>query len=262
MGSEAGRLRVLNGRWAVLLLFVLVTTGCTSPGEHRFRRGVRTAAVDPHTWVPLVAAGAIAVADADEDISEWASGIGIFDFGDAEITGDVMLGMTVAAAAATAGDPYAPRIPSPDPWRRIDRVNAAVVGIGSAAVVSPMIKDAIGRKRPKGETRDSMPSGHATVVAAACAVGKRNVARGTLSGRAQWVGRAWFEAMPWLNAWNRIESERHYPTDTLVGHSIGNFIGVLADELIVGRYCRPIVYVNAGSRQGGAALELGIRGEW
>jgi membrane-associated phospholipid phosphatase len=93
-----------------------------------------------------------------------------------------------------------------------------------------LIKSETDRVRPDGSDDKSLPSGHASGAFAGARLANRNLDA--------------IEMKPWLRrtlqggnfalagaaAWARVEGEKHYPTDVLVGAALGNFISTFIHD--------------------------------
>jgi hypothetical protein len=197
-------------------------------GTSRFKR-IRLAAVqaarDPATWVPAAGALVFRMGNLDQRVSDWAyENTPIFgspeDAGDAS---DDLRDLACAGITLTA-------LPIPEPINVADRgltrakgFTAGYAARGVNRTMTDILKDATDQARPNGGER-SFPSGHTSAAFVCAASAQRNLDAIPMSEsdrKALW----WtFTALGAGTAWARIESRYHYPSDTLAGAALGNFL--------------------------------------
>lgn len=190
----------------------------------RIPQAARNAALDPVTWLPLVGAGVIAAGNWDHNVSDWAtehtpifgSRSAAEDYSD--VARDVLLVEGFATVLLTpsgsdAGDWF---------W---NKARGAAVGAGGVALTdfaTGELKDAIGRERPNGNG-GSMPSGHSSAAFAGMALANRNLDYIKMNRYARTGLKVANVALATSVGWARVEGEKHFPTDVLVGAALGNF---------------------------------------
>jgi len=190
----------------------------------RIPQAAKDAALDPITWLPLVGAGVIAVGDWDHNISDWAtehtpifgSKSGAEDYSD--VARDVLLAEGFATALLTpsgneAGEWF---------W---NKARGVAVGAGAVALTdfaTSELKDAFDRERPNGND-GSMPSGHSSSAFAGMALANRNLDYIEMNRYTRTGLKTANIALATSVAWARVEGEKHFPTDVLVGAALGNF---------------------------------------
>jgi membrane-associated phospholipid phosphatase len=190
----------------------------------RIPQAAKSAALDPVTWLPLVGAGVIAAGDWDHNISDWAiehtpifgSKSGAEDYSD--VARDVLLAEGFATALLTPGGNDAGH------WFW-NKTRGVAVGAGAVALTdfaTSELKDAFGRERPNGKD-GSMPSGHSSSAFAGMALANRNLDYIEMNRYARTGLKAANVAVAASVAWARVEGEKHFPTDVLVGAALGNF---------------------------------------
>lgn len=237
-------------RVPVLLLLVALTSGCgTLPNGHRWGQDVSLpgweklkstawkTARDPQTWVPLAGALVLSVGDLDEDLSDWAVRetplFGSRDSAD-DASDDmrVALGLaTVASALATPGGPGG----SSD-WF-VAKSKGLLVEASAAALTASAtagLKDLTKRDRPNGRKDNSFPSAHTSAAFSFAALTSRNVNTMDVSPLSKKVMRYSANTVAGLTAWARVEGEKHYPTDVLVGAALGHFISAFIHDSMMG----------------------------
>lgn len=218
-------------KWLMGVLGALMLAGCVSGGDRQGWHApdwqhVRSAAVEtarePATWVPLLAAGALQIGDADHEVAEWAADDNPL-FGSrsrADDASDVLRWGLVGAAATSA----LVKPSRPQSVTREQRLLATGLGLGTTAGLTLGLKSITGRERPNGSDDEAMPSGHAsTATAAYTHLGHNLEALGwqpSAQRGARWVAGTALAA----NGWARLEAGEHYPSDVLVGMALGHYV--------------------------------------
>jgi membrane-associated phospholipid phosphatase len=207
-------------------------TGCVSVTERGYwgdnvrwpsGRHLGDAALDaarsPHTWVPLAGALLLGVTDLDDEISDWATDKTPLFGSNADSASDQLRDLNVAAYLATA-------LLAPS-----DSVAGKVRGlaVGGAALVLEdqivgVLKDVTGRERPNGQNDLSMPSGHTSMAAASATLAAANLDYIGMPGWSRQTLKISLYGVAAGTGWARVEAEKHYPSDVLVGYAIGQFV--------------------------------------
>ncbi|MEM7216723.1 MAG: phosphatase PAP2 family protein [Pseudomonadota bacterium] len=215
----------------MVALLLLGVVGCQSPGGsglgltwpsswQQLGQAARDSARAPDVWVPVAGAAAIAIADLDGEISRWAAKEQPLFGADAASDSDRLL--DVAAGAWLASGVVAR---APDTRTRLATLAAQAGTIVVAGGISEGMKSITGRTRPNGANDRSLPSGHATQAAVRFQLARRNLASSGLAPGA----RPWLRAGTYLGtaaaAWARVEADKHYPSDVLLGIGVGHFVG-------------------------------------
>jgi len=256
------------GRIAVLAVTMLLA-GCTStsgrwgehatlvPGLTAIKNAAVRAAVDPVTWVPVVAAGAMTATGVDDD---WSAEVGdhapLFG-GDAEQASTDLRNLTYAAYVVTAL-----AAPSDDATRgwfsnKLRGLETGVLALSMEGLVSEALKSTTNRERPDGENERSLPSGHAGQAGAAATLAIANLDYLGLSGWARGSATAVFYGAAAASGWGRVESERHYLSDSLVGFALGHYIARFVQEAFF-EAGRRDVSVTPVAVEDGFALQLAM----
>lgn len=192
----------------------------------RIPRAAGRALLDPATWVPAAGAAVFAIDDFDPKTVRWASEHNPV-FGSKATAGDVSDYLRTALTVESYGTILL--TPSGDQageWLFSKSKGLLVEGAAHAAngYVTGLGKDWVGRTRPDGSSDKSMPSGHATAAFGAARLANRNLDAIQLRPWLRTTFQAGNFAMAGATAWGRVEAERHYPSDVLVGAAVGNFI--------------------------------------
>lgn len=209
-----------------------------------WRKAARNALRDPGTWVPAGMAGVIAVGGWDQEISDWAVE-NTPVFGSVENASSWTERLHAAGGIGMIATALAVR----DDWHPWSLRGKTLVVEGAGAITSAslaeLLKSATDRERPDGSDERSLPSGHATPAFAYAAATRRNLAAMQL-GRGWRIGlTAGFETLAVGSAWSRVEAQKHYPTDVLVGAALGNYISLLLHDAFLGNSSAVVVTVNA-----------------
>lgn len=213
------------------------------PRGSAWREAARGALRDPGTWIPAGMAGVIAAGGWDQEISDWAvAHTPVFGSVENASTWTERLhaaggvGMIATALAVDADE---------NRWRLRGKT-LLVEGAGAIASASltELLKSVSDRERPDGSSDTSFPSGHATPAFAFAAASRRNL-EATQLGRGWRIGlNAGFETLAVGTAWARVEAQKHYPTDVLVGAALGNYISLLVHDAFLGRSAKLFVSLD------------------
>ncbi|MDP6376223.1 MAG: phosphatase PAP2 family protein [Pseudomonadales bacterium] len=210
------------------------------------------AAKDPNTWVPLVGAALLAIDDYDQQLSDWAvDHQPLFDDDASDISHDLKDATTVlwlASALAAPSEGLG------------QKVGGIAVGVGTLFVEGRIIeglKDVTERDRPDDSNDRSMPSGHASMVAARTRLTRANLERIDMP---TWVRRsasAGLYGIAFATSWARVEAGKHHPTDVLVGYAIGNFVASFAQMAFLEDSVKG-TEISFSAVEGGGALTLRV----
>lgn len=230
-------------RWAAgiragfLLLGLALGGGCATtdrgfwgqgidwPDGHRLGQSALKAISHPQTWVPLAGAAVIGVGGWDDDISDWAVRETPLFGSNAEDVSDGLRTVNTAAWLASA---------FLTPSDGIGNRTKGLLVQGSAVVVENYsvngLKSLIGRERPNGENEKSMPSGHTSRASVGAALAATNLEYMDMPAWARSTLQVGLYGTAAATGWARVEAEKHYPTDVLVGYAVGQFIGRFFQE--------------------------------
>lgn len=111
--------------------------------------------------------------------------------------------------------------------------------MGEATIVatdeeSALLKSAAARERPNGQDTQSMPSSHASRSAVLTELAECNLQSLAVNDTTQRVLDVGLDALTYGTAWAHVESGFQYPSDTLVGISLGNFSGAFFNDAFLG----------------------------
>lgn len=226
------------------------------PGWAQVRESAVGAARDPWVWGPLVGAAVFQIDDWDRRVSDWArDDTPIFgSTEDARQWSDDLreasewanyLTIVATPGGSDAGD-----------WM-IAKARGVLVQASAASATNFLtgeLKATFDRERPNGADRESMPSGHTSESAVHTRLASRNLASIEMDPGTRRALDAGLVALTFGTSWARIEAGWHYPSDTLVGMALGNFIAAFVNDAFLG--LRPsTARVAVAPADGGALLQ-------
>ena len=243
---------------------VAMCTGCTTvtergswganahwPSGKELRRAAADAATDPMTWIPLAGAAALAVTDLDDDLSDWAAEEQPLFGSNANDVSDDLRNLATVAYAATA-------LLAPKP-KLADKAKGVAVGMSAMAITEGITragKSLSNRERPNGQDDKSFPSGHASNATVRYTLAAANVDYLPLPQWAASTLKVGFYGLAGGTAWARVEAEKHYTTDVLVGYALGHFIARFMHNAFLEPRPTPLTLRFAPHPSGGGAITL------
>ena len=250
----------------LLVLLSTLTTGCSTlpngqrwgenasfPSWDKLKSTAWKAARDPQTWVPLAGALVLSVGDLDEDLSDWAIRetplFGSEDSAD-DASDDMRVAMgltTLVSALSTPGGTGSAEWAGAKSRGLLVEASAVVL----TASVTDGLKDLTKRDRPSEKRDNSFPSAHSSAAFSFAALTSRNVDAMNLSPVTKKVMRYSANTVAGLTAWARVEAEKHYPTDVLVGAALGHFISAVIHDSMMGLDTPVQVGVELDGKNGG-----------
>jgi membrane-associated phospholipid phosphatase len=230
-----------------------------APGWSRVREAAVGAVQSPRFWGPLAAAAIFQIDNWDHRTSSWArTHTPVFGSEENAANWSDRL-RTASSYAYFASVLVTPSGADPKEWT-LDKLRGLAVGAAAIAVTdeeSTLLKNAAGRERPNGQDTQSMPSSHTSRSAVLTQLAERNVDTLDVSRTTRRVLDFSLDALTYGTAWARVESGFHYPSDTLVGMSIGNWNGQFFTDAFLGlNTYSPGVTLSLAPLPRGAALEL------
>ncbi len=227
----------MHKKLGLLAAMLFLMTGCANKGYfpptvQDVTRSVTKATTDPVTWVPLAAAGVVAVGGWDHQISDWAREETPV-YGSEDNAVDASNRLRSIARYGMIGSALLPYDAKKGYW--LPMLERQVVQHGAAyssILARRAIKAQVDRDRPNGAQR-SMPSGHATRTFATIGSSRQNMEDVDYPA---WVENTFIASQVGIGAatsWARVEYGGHYPTDVLVGAALGNFVSVTINDLFL-----------------------------
>jgi membrane-associated phospholipid phosphatase len=207
-----------------------------APGWSKVRHAAVDAVESPRFWGPLAAAAVFQVDGWDRKVSNWARGHTPV-FGSESNAANWSDRLRTASSLAYFASVLAtPSGSDPKDWV-LDKLRGTAVGLVAIGVTdeeSLLLKNTAARERPNGQDTQSMPSSHTSRSAVLTQLAERNVQSLDLSPITRDVIDVGLDMLTYGTAWARIESGFHFPSDTLVGMSIGNFNGAFFNDAFMG----------------------------
>jgi hypothetical protein len=233
-----------------------VTAASVWPTGEQWRRASTRAVRDPRTWVPAVGAVVVAVGGWDAKISRWATS-NTPVFGSSESALQASDDLRLASHLLMIGSGLLPGGGEGVWGGRLERMGWEHAGAISASLVTLAVKVAAGRSRPDGSDRLSFPSGHTSRAFAYSAATMQNFSDVPMGGGLRLAGGATAELLAAGTGWARVEAGVHYPTDILIGASLGNAVSVIFCELFRLKSEEVRVNVRSGAAGGSVTVRLG-----
>lgn len=206
------------------------------PGWSRLGSAAVDAVTQPMTWVPLAGALALQIGDLDADLADWARDeTPVFHSrSEADEASDFLKETAQWAAWGTAI--MAPSGEPAGPWAANKAKGFGVEYLAAEAnnALTEYVKGVSVRKRPDRSDFESFPSGHASLSATYSTLAVRNIDAMGLPEGAETAAHAGLFAVEAGTAWGRVEAERHYPSDVLVGLALGHFVAEFFDNAFLG----------------------------
>jgi len=98
------------------------------------------------------------------------------------------------------------------------------------------LKDKTDRDKPdaheRGYNGNAMPSGHGTGASFRATVAQGNLNRLQIDPIYKRNLHHSFTAMAMMTGYARVEGEKHWPSDVIVGYGLGNFLGLVSNKFI------------------------------
>lgn len=207
-----------------------------APGWKKVREAAVDALKSPEFWGPLAAAAVFQVDGWDRKVSNWGRGQTPI-FGSQQNAANWSNRLRAASSYVyLASVLVTPGGDKPSEWV-LNKLSGAAVGAAAIAVTdeeSVLLKNAAARERPNGQDTQSMPSSHASRSAVLTALTARNLESLDMSKTTRRVLDFGLDALTYGTAWARVEAGFHFPSDTLVGISLGNFNGAFFNDAFLG----------------------------
>ena len=227
------------------------------PGLERLQESAIDAAKSPRVWVPLAGAAVFQIDGWDRKVSNWARD-NTPVFGSTQSAKDWSDYLRTASSVAYFSTVvFTPGSDEIGPWVR-EKSQGLLVGLGAIAVtgaVTTGLKSATGRTRPNGENNESFPSGHTSHSAVLTGLAHDNLSTIDMSAGSRLALDAGLDALTIGTAWARVEAGAHFPSDTLVGMALGNFVSRFFDEAFLGSASEQHATVTVTPSRHGLSLE-------
>lgn len=258
----------------MLITLVIGLAGCTAlPGSEpwgdkagfnvgwaRTEQAAVQAAKDPWVWAPLAGAAVMQVDNWDHRVSNWAvdntpvfgSVQNAHDWSD-HLRDAAGVTWLVSVAVTPSGDD------SSEWWDA--KLHGGMVEFGAVLATGATtegLKQVAGRERPDGG-HNSFPSGHTSFAAVADTLSARNFDSIPMSDGARIATNVSLDALTLATGWARVEAGAHYPSDVLVGMSIGHFFGRMFSDAFLGDELSKRLAFSVEPAKGGAEVAFDWR---
>lgn len=250
LAEAIGWLRIFRSGWAILVLSMLVLSGCGTMcngrgwGQdaiypvswERVQKAATNAFLDYQTLIPAAGALIFTIDDWDERASDWA-----IDhtpvFGSVEDAGDASDNLRdILMVEAFATGFLTPSGEEPGDWMVAKAKGFAVelAAAGATGGVTSLLKDATGRERPNKRNDRSFPSAHASAAFSFATLANRNVDAMNWPKPAKRTLQTVNLLLATGVAWARVEGSEHYPSDVLAGAALGTFLSSFIHDAFLG----------------------------
>ena len=225
----------------LVILTVLTLSGCaTAPlstlSWDKTADAAKRAAMAPETWGPLAGAAVIAAADRDH---AWQDSLHkhqpIFGSNAEDASNNLKSASTALYAVTTVfAQPAESSTQEALEWKALNVATYAVSREVTDGIVNTT-KEWSGRDTPNGQQDDAFPSSHAAITTLQTGMARRNLDYINMNDNWRVAAKAGLYTIDGLEALSRVEADKHYPTDVLVGMALGNFISNFAFNLLLDR---------------------------
>lgn len=195
-------------------------------------------ATSEHFWGPLLGAGVISAAGWDQKISHWASTENPV-YGSQQNADNYSNGFNKVLRFETYTSVFlTPSWEEDGQWtdyvfKKAKGYLVVRFSYSSARDFNNKIRSFTFRERPNEAGNDSFPSGHATTIGAGRNLTTKNISTIKMNEDLKKTINIINTTMAAGGIWARVEGNRHYPTDVLVGYSLGHFVsGFIYDSLM------------------------------
>lgn len=204
----------------------------------RITEAFKKNASSAHVWAPLLAAGTIHFAGYDEKISQWAvkekplyttkENTSFWsDRNNTILLYEMYLSILLTPSMDEDGSlaQYA--------WSKTKGGLVVNLASRSTRYTRDQIAKTFRRQRPNLEDRMSFPSGHSTEAASRNMLVSKNLDAMDINSHLRTGIKAANTTLAAGTLWARLEGQRHYPSDVLVGYALGSFLsGFVYDSLM------------------------------
>jgi hypothetical protein len=202
----------------------------------RIPHAAYTALLDPKTLIPAAGALVFTGNDFDEKVSSWAAKHNPI-FGSKENAAnasDYLLNTLYAETILTAF--ATPSGDDPENWIywKTKGIAVELIALGATEGATDLLKNATSRTRPDGSDNKSFPSSHSSSSFCSATLANRNLNSIPLSDPVRIPLQVGNILLATSVAWARVEAQKHFPSDALVGAALGNFLGAFIHDAFLG----------------------------
>jgi len=218
-------------RYALPLTFLLLS-GCSTttskgywgagvswPNGQRLRNSAIAAVRNPQVWAPLAGAAVFGLTDLDQEVSDWAVKETPLFGENASLVSDRLRTFSTAAYFATAVIAPSDSLAS--------RARGLTVGASTLLIEQGtvgVLKSVTNRTRPNGTSDHGFPSGHTSRATVSATMAAANLDYMGMPGWARASMQTGLYGAAAATGWARVEAEKHYPSDVLMGYAFGQFL--------------------------------------
>jgi membrane-associated phospholipid phosphatase len=208
------------------------------PGWQRVGQSAANAALQAETWIPVGTALLLALTGTDSEIQDWASQeFPLFGSRSkaVEASNNLLKASTLIYLTSVVITPTGKEPPS----IILNKSKGLATGLGASfltQILTRGLKTLSQRERPDGSNDKSFPSGHSSAVATYTMLTCRNIEYIQLNPYLEGTIKIGLNIMTMATGWARIEGNKHYPSDILVGAALGNFVGAFINDAFLGRF--------------------------
>lgn len=199
---------------------------------------LKTNASSAHVWAPLLAAGAIHWTDNDKKISQWAvkerpvyTTLKNTSYWSDRNNTILLYEMYLSILLTPSMD----EDESLTQWAWSKTKGGLVVNQASRSTRygRDQLAKTFRRQRPNHEDRLSFPSGHSTEASSRNMLVSKNLDAMDINSTLRTGIKAANTTLAAGTLWARLEGQKHYPSDVLVGYALGSFLsGFIYDSLM------------------------------
>lgn len=255
-------------------LAVITLSGCTHsnppwgseatllPGWQTVGESAKNAIADPHTWIPLIAAGVFATGNLDEEVTEWAvekdllfdNSLTADEYSDDWLVASKWL-VYATAIVTPSGD-----TPGEWWWNKTKGLTVTYLNIEAGREIADLAKKPFNRERPDNSNDKSLPSSHAIHASFRATLAARNVDAMPVNDFTKLYLKGNLYGFAALTCWTRLEANRHHPSDVLIGYSLGHFFGAFLSDAFITPVTGNKIRIHTAASNG--HWLLGIEGQF
>jgi hypothetical protein len=230
------------------------------PGWERIGKAVKSAALDPYTWIPTAGAAVFGLTDLDESVSDWASDNTPL-FGSQDCAGKASDNLRDASEVcwittiilAPSGDDIGQMLTA-----KLKGSAVEVAAVYTTKNLTVALKRATERERPNGMDDKSFPSGHTSSAFIYSSLARTNLDWFDMNDGVRKTLQYGLTTVAAGTGWARIEAGVHYPSDVLFGAALGNFLSVFFTRAFLGAQGACPVGVSFAPTTGGAEMCINV----
>jgi hypothetical protein len=226
------------------------------PGWERMGEAIKSAALDPNTWIPTAGAAVFGLTGLDESVSDWASEETPL-FGSQDNAANASDNLRTASEVcwistillAPSGEEIEEILPA-----KLKGTAVEVAAVETTKSLTGILKNIARRERPNGMDNASFPSGHTSSSFVFSSLARTNLDWFDMNAGVRKTLQCGLTTVAAGTGWARIEAGVHYPSDVLFGAALGNFLSVFFTSAFLGMEDDCPVSVSFAPTSDGAKL--------